>query len=174
MFSNPEKNLAHLSLYEGMSVADLGTGTGFYAKALSKRVGHTGHVYAVEVQKDMVKKLESEIKEDGITNIDVIWGDIEKLHGTKIADKSIDAIIISNVLFQVDDKLGLIDEANRIMKDNGKILLIDWTDSFGGMGPAEGSVIKEARAIELFGKRGLKRVESIRIVDHHYGIIFTR
>lgn len=174
MFSNPEQNVAQLNLREGMSVADLGVGTGFYTKALSKKVGHTGHVYAVEVQKDMVKKVESELKELGITNVDCIWGDIEKKHGTKIADRSIDAVVISNVLFQVDDKLGLIDEAKRIVKEDGKILLIDWADSFGGMGPAPQHVVTEARAIELFDKRGLKKSEIISISDHHYGIIFKR
>jgi len=173
MFSNPEQNVAYLTLQEGMSVADLGAGTGLYSKAASKRVGRTGHVYAVEVQKDMVKKLESDIKEWGLTNIDCIWGNVEKLGGTKIADRSIDVVIMSNILFQVDDKLGFIDEAKRILKENGRILLIDWKDSFSGMGPALDHVVTEAKAEELFTKRGLKQVETISVPDHHYGIIFT-
>lgn len=173
MFSNPEQNVAALSLQEGMIVADLGCGTGFYSRAASKRVGNTGRVYAVEVQKEMVKKLESDLKESGITNVDCIWGNIEKLGGTKIADQSVDVIILANILFQADDKLGLIDEAKRILKKNGRILLVDWSDSFSGMGPAPMHVVTEARAEELFTKRGLKRASSISASEHHYGIIFT-
>lgn len=173
MFSNPEQNVAYLTLQEGMSVADLGAGTGFYSKAASKKVGRTGHVYAVEVQKDMVKKLENDIKEWGLTNIDCIWGNIEKLGGTKIADQSIDVVIMSNILFQVDDKLGLIDEAKRILKKDGRVLLIDWMDSFSGMGPASNHVITKSKAEELFTKRGFKITETISVPDHHYGIIFT-
>jgi ubiquinone/menaquinone biosynthesis C-methylase UbiE len=74
MFANPEQNIAQLGLREGMRVADLGSGTGFYVKIASQRVGHTGKVYAIEVQKDLIKKLESELKEKGITNVDCIWG----------------------------------------------------------------------------------------------------
>ena len=109
MFSNPEQNILKLGLVEGMKVADFGAGTGAYSMALSKCVGHTGHVFAIEVQKDLLKRFESEIKEKGATNIECIWGDIEKKHGTKVADGSMDALVVSNVLFQAEDKLGLID-----------------------------------------------------------------
>lgn len=172
MFANPEQNIAQLGLREGMRVADLGSGTGFYVKIASQRVGHTGKVYAIEVQKDLIKKLESELKEKGITNVDCIWGDIERTSGTKIADASLDAVIISNVLFQASDKLGLIDESLRILKKGGKALVVDWKESFGGMGPSPHHVVTEATAIELFTKRGFKLLEKISSTPHHYGIIF--
>ena len=41
MFTNPEQNILHLGLIEGMRVADFGAGTGFYSKAASARVGYT-------------------------------------------------------------------------------------------------------------------------------------
>jgi ubiquinone/menaquinone biosynthesis C-methylase UbiE len=173
MFTNPEQNILHLGLTEGMRVADFGAGTGFYSKACSPRVGYTGKVYAIEVQKDLVKKLESEIRQWGLSNIECIWGDIERRGGTKIADRSMDVVIISNVLFQAEDKLGLIDEAKRILKKGGKVLLIDWSGSFGGMGPIPEHVVTENMAKELFEKRGFKLIENISTSAHHYGIIFT-
>jgi ubiquinone/menaquinone biosynthesis C-methylase UbiE len=172
MFTNPEQNILHLGLKEGMRVADFGSGIGSYAKAVSYRVGITGKVYAIEVQKDLVKKLESDIKNWGISNIDCIWGDIETKGGTKISDNSMDAVIISNVLFQTEDKLGLIDEARRILKKEGKVLLVDWSDSFDGMGPSKESVVHESMAKELFEKRGFNFLEKISTTVHHYGIIF--
>lgn len=173
MFSNPEQNVLQLGLREGMRVADFGTGTGAYSIAASSRVGHTGCVYAIEVQKGLLKRLEKEIKECGLSNIDCIWGDIEKLHGTKIADHSMDVVIIANVLFQAEDKLGVIDEASRILKKGGKILFIDWLSSFSGMGPSESHVVDPKMAINLFTKRGFKLLEKINTSPHHYGIIFT-
>jgi ubiquinone/menaquinone biosynthesis C-methylase UbiE len=172
MFSNPEQNVLKLGLREGMRVADFGAGTGAYSRASSIYVGHTGKVYAVEVQKSLVRKLESEIKEWKVSNIDCIWGNIEKVHGTKIADHSMDAVIIANVLFQAEDKLGLLDEARRILKKDGRVLLIDWLSSFSGMGPAPEHVITPQVALDLFNKRGFKFVEKITTSPHHYGIIF--
>src|SRR5665648_474445 len=143
MFTNPEQNILHLGLKEGMRVADFGAGTGFYSKAASIKVGYSGKVYAIEVQKDLVKKLESELRHWGISNVECIWGDIEKRNGTKISDRSMDAVIVSNVLFQTEDKLGLIDEVKRVLKKNGQVLMVDWTGSFGGMGPAKEHVVTE-------------------------------
>ena len=173
MFSNGEQNVARLGLKEGMLVADLGTGTGFYARAAGNHVGHTGKVYAVEVQKDLVKKLQDELQREGISNVECIWGDIERKGGTKIAEKTMDAVIASNVLFQVEDKIGFINEIKRILKPKGQVLIIDWTESFGGMGPHPDKVITENKALELFTSRGFKKVENISTLTHHYGIIFN-
>jgi ubiquinone/menaquinone biosynthesis C-methylase UbiE len=172
MFSNPEQIVAQLGLVEGMRVADLGAGSGFYTKAAARRVGTTGHVYAIEVQKGMLKTLEDDLKKDGIKNVDCIWGDIEKDGGTKIADRTVDRVIISNVLFQAEDKIGLIDEAKRILKKDGQALLVDWTESWSGMGPAPESVVPQEKAEELFKKRGFKIVEVVSTEVHHYGILF--
>lgn len=172
MFINPEYTITQLGLREGMKVADFGTGTGAYAKAASPRVGNSGKVYAIEVQKDLVKKLEADVKTWGFSNIECLWADIEKRGGTKIADQSLDAVIISNVLFQAEDKIGLIDEAKRVLKKDGRVLLIDWSDSFSGMGPGPAHVVSEPMARDLFASRGFRVLENISTSVHHYGIIF--
>ena len=172
MFLKPEQNISILGLQEGMIIADFGSGTGFYSIAASKKVGNTGHVYAIEIQKNLLKKLENEIKESNISNIECIWGDIEKNNGTKLASESMDAVIISNVLFQAEDKLGLIDEAKRILKKNGKILLVDLSQPLGGIDKLNHYIVSSQEAIDLFKKRGFKIVEKISTSPHHYGIIF--
>ena len=172
MFTKPEHNILHLGLREGMRVADFGAGIGFYAKACSARVGHSGKVYAIEVQKDLVKKFEADVKQLGIHNIECIWGDIERRGGTKLSDGSMDVVIVSNVLFQVEDKLGIIDEAKRVLRKRGKVLLVDWADSFKGMGPSKENIVSETTAKDLFEKRGFKFEEKISTTEHHYGIIF--
>ncbi len=172
MFSSPEQNILKLGLTEGMRVADFGAGTGFYSKACSSRVGMTGKIFAIEVQKDLVKKLETELRNWGISNVECIWGDIERKGGTKLSDGSIDAVIISNVLSLAEDRIGLIDEARRILKRGGKVLLIDWTYSFSIDGPKAENLIDEDKAKELFEKRGFVLDERISAGANHYGIIF--
>jgi len=172
MFTSPEQNILHLGLKEGMHVADLGAGTGFYSKACSERVGKTGKVYAIEVQKELVKKLENELRVWGISNIDCIWGDIEVGGGTKIADNSMDAIVISNVLFQVEDKLGLLSEVCRILKKGGKVLVIDRNSQDEFSNDKKGYFISKDRVKDLFEKKGFKISEEISTTPSHYDIIF--
>lgn len=170
MFSDPEKIVSKLALKEGLRVADFGAGSGFFSKACSPCVGLTGKVFAIEVQKDLVKKLEADIKKWKISNIECIWGDIERLSGTKISDHSVDVVIVANVLFQVGDKLGLCDEVKRVLKKGGRVLVVEKTNIEGGQ--TFSYSIDKNTAEELFTKRGFKFVENIDAGAFHYGIIF--
>jgi len=165
MFGDPIKNIFHIDLGEGMKVADLGAGSGFYLKALSERVGNSGMVYAVEIQKSLVKKIEDDLKKNNISNVSVVWGDIERHEGTKIASHLLDAVFVSNVLFQLEDKVGLIEEIKRIIKPKGKVLLVDLSSEF-----SYGT--KEAEIENLFINKGFKKIKNIPVSSKQYGIIF--
>lgn len=173
MFSDPEKNVKRFGLREGMYVADLGAGSGYYSIYASRIVGNKGKVYAVEIQQEVLYTLKKEAEKANLSNIEIIWGDVEKPGGTKIKDTSMDAVILSNILFQTEDRNQLVKEAKRILKVGGKILLVDWSDSFNSMGPIDDHVVKEDKAKELFEKFGFTFKQNIDAGSHHYGMIFT-
>lgn len=171
-FSNPETNILSLGIYEGMNIADLGAGVGAYTIPLAEKVGETGRVYAVEVQKEFLTNIKNSALARGFKNVEVIWGDIEHLGGTKIKDGAVDAVVISNVLFQAEEKKGLIREAKRILKIGGKLLLIDWSDSFKNLGPTTEMVITKDKARELFEDEGFVLKNEVPVGEHHYGLVF--
>ncbi|MCR4306552.1 MAG: methyltransferase domain-containing protein [Candidatus Yonathbacteria bacterium] len=173
-FSDPKKNVEQLHLREGMSVADFGAGSGAYSIAAAQAVGDSGKVYAVEVQKDLLQKLKNEATSGGVHNIEVLWGDIEVPHGTKIKDYAVDAVIISNVLFQAEDKRGVLNEARRILCPGGSMLVVDWVDSFGGLGPHPNEVLTQTAAKKLCNEAGFSYERDIGAGSHHYGMIFKK
>ena len=118
MFSDPQKNIAELGIIDGMKIVDLGAGSGFYTIECAKRVGPKGRVYAVDVQQDLLNKIKNIASTSGLSNIEVIWGNIEKIGGTKLREAIADIVIISNTLFQVekDDIENLSLETKRILK----------------------------------------------------------
>jgi len=170
-FSDPEENIKQFHLEEGMIVADLGAGSGAYTRAAAKVVGESGIVYAVEVQKEFLETVAKSAVTERLENIEVIWGDIETIGGTKIDDNKIDAVILSNVLFQVPNKHGLIAETKRILKPKGKILVVDWLDSFGGLGPQPSEVVSPEQAKQLFDEPCFAMGEDIDAGSNHYGFI---
>lgn len=173
-FSNPEENIKALGIYEGMVIADLGAGTGAYTLPLAERVGETGRVYAIEVQKDFLTNIKNEAAARGFKNIELLWGDIERLGGTKIKDGAVDAVVVSNVLFQAEDKEGLLREASRILKIGGKLLLIDWSDSFGNLGPSPAMVVTKEDARAKSEAIGFVLKSEIPVGEHHYGLLMLK
>lgn len=171
-FSDPKKNIEQFHLGEGMKVADLGAGAGAYSFAAAKKVGDIGIVYAVEVQKELLQKIKNGAQTDGLGIVEVLWGDIEEVGGTKIGDNSIDAVILANILFQVEDKKGTLTETKRILRSGGKILVVDWSDSYGGLGPQESDIVPVNKMKHLFGDEGFVFDREIQAGEHHYGLVF--
>ena len=172
-FSSPAQAVLQLGLHEGMKVGDFGAGSGHYSRAAAGAVGPSGKVYAIDIQEDVLKhlKLNSQAHHWGV--IETVWGDIEKLGGTHLRDASLDAVILANTLFQLDDRPGLLSELRRVVKPGGKLLVVDWAGSYGGIGPAPSKVVAEHDAEAFFIGGGFHKMKSLRAGPHHYGILFT-
>lgn len=175
MFSDPEKNLNQFSLGDDWNVADFGVGSGAYALIAAERLlSGGGHIYAVDIQKNLLSKLKKEAEEEHYKNLDVVWGDVEEPNGSGLGDNSMDAVIASNIFFQLEDKKAAIQEIRRVLRTGRRVLMIDWSESFGGLGPHTENIFKKEDARELFENADFDFVEEIKAGEHHYGLIFKK
>ncbi len=172
-FSDPRENVLQLGLREGMKVGDFGTGTGHYARAAAAIVWSSGKVYAIDVQEDILKHLKLNTHERHQHVIQTVWGDIEKPGGTHLRDHSLDAVLLANTLFQVENRFALLTEIQRVLVPGGKLMVVDWAGSYGGIGPRPQQVVSEHQAEDLFINGGFHKVKSFRAGPHHYGCLFT-
>lgn len=173
MFSNPEKIINQIGNdWSSVKVAaDFGAGSGAYTIAIAKKLENNGKIYAIEIQKELITHIKNLSVSEGLSNIEVIWGDIERTGASKIADHSVDFAVVANVLFQAENKNNLIKEVKRTLKHRGFVLVVDWTDSFGGLGPEQGSVISGKEAQALFEKEGFSFDKKIDAGINHYGFL---
>ena len=174
-FSDPRKIIRGLSLHEGMKVADFGTGSGHYALEAARIVGENGHVYAVDIQKGLLERLKKDASREELYNVDVVWGDIDEEKGSRLAKESLDAVIVANVLFQIERRKKMVEELKRVLKPKGVALVVDWEDSFNGIGPQKQDIITKEVVNKLFEDVGftLKR-EVPNAGDHHFGLVFKK
>lgn len=156
-----------------MHVADIGAGSGFYTFAASKIVGGNGRVYAIDIQKELLSKIKNEAIKKHLPNIEVIWGNAESPGGTKLRDNSVDAVIASNIFFQVENKQAFVHEAKRILKPKGRLLFIDWRGTSQGLGPKTNEVTASS-VHAIFETAGFKKESEWHAGSHHYGIIFRK
>jgi len=173
-FANPKRNIEQFKLEPGMEVADFGAGAGYLAVEAAEVVGKDGTVYVVDIQRELLTKATHLAQEHHVDTITFIRGDLEETEGSTLPEESVDAVIISNLLFQVEDKAAVAAEAHRVLRKGGKILVVDWRESFGGVGPQPEAVFHEDDARELLEAAGFVHFEDIDAGAYHYGLIFTK
>ena len=174
MFIKPEEIIKNFEIRNGMVVADFGSGSGHYVLAVAKKMNNSGVVYAIDIQKNLLEAIKSEATKQHLSNVDIIWADIESKEGTKLASGTLDFAIASNILFQISDKEALAKEIFRTLKNGGRTAVIDWSASFGGAGPAPKAVAPQKEAERIFIQEGFLEEREFPAGDNHYGIIFKK
>ncbi|HWC57992.1 MAG TPA: methyltransferase domain-containing protein, partial [Candidatus Paceibacterota bacterium] len=134
MFMDPALVLARCNLQSTDSVAEFGAGSGALARAAAALVPH-GTVFAIDVHRDVVRRLAHDAADEGLRHLYALWGDIETHGGSMLADNSINLALLSNVLFHLDDRGAPFKEAHRVLVPEGKLLVVDWLRTINGVGP---------------------------------------
>jgi len=173
-FAHPARNVAALRVEPGMHVADFGSGSGAYVFEIADALSGSGHIYAIDIQRDLLHRIRNEATRRKLPNVEILWGDLEKSGGSKLAESSIDLVLISNTLFQIHEKAIVLAEARRILKDSGRLAIIDWSDSFGGTGPQSQDVVKKEAALSLAQKCGFEMMREFPAGSHHWGVILRK
>ncbi len=169
MFLTPDHLVRELYLKPGDRASDIGCGTGAYTIALSEVVGEMGQVYAVDAHREALHTLASTLDKRGIQNVEMVWADVEK--GIPIDAYSLDAVVISNVLFQLENIDAMLSYVAKILKPEGQLLVVEWSNSHGGIGPHPSHVVQEERALSLVVKHGFRMLKRLPAGDYHYAFI---
>jgi ubiquinone/menaquinone biosynthesis C-methylase UbiE len=168
-FLNPSEVLSQLNLQKFEVAADFGAGSGGWAIPLAQILSE-GKVFAIDVLEGPLSAMTSKIKLSKILNIQTQVADVTK--GTKLSAGSCDLILMTNLLFQCEDKKSVLEEGKRVLKDGGKILLVDWKKS-ANFGPRERAVDFEDIK-KIAQEADLKIEKEFEASPYHYGLILVR
>lgn len=119
--------LEAMSANEGDIVADLGSHEGYMTLHLSKAVGQSGKVYAVDVEKYKLRNLEKNMKRRDVTNVETVLGDYDN---PKLTANSLDAIVIMDAYHEMDDYMEILEHVKNALKPGGRLVMIEEIDNF--------------------------------------------
>jgi ubiquinone/menaquinone biosynthesis C-methylase UbiE len=132
-------------------------------------VGDVGQVFAVDVHREQLHTLAATLERQKLLNVEILWADLEK--GIPIDAYSLDAAVMSNVLYQLDDIDAALGYVAKILKPEGMLLVVDWTASHNGIGPHPSHVVSAERAEEVVQRHGFRLLKRLPAGDYHYAFI---
>lgn len=172
---DPFKVLEEAGIRSDMKVADFGCGTlGHYVFAASKLVGPGGKVYAVDILKSVLNGVESMIKMERISNVETVWGDLERVGGVKLPDGMLDIGLLINNLYLSKQQGEMVKECVRMVRSGGAFVLVDWKPSGATFGPDPKTRVGADAAKKLGLDAGLELVKEIVPGPYHYGFVYRK
>ena len=119
----PEKALDAIGLKPGMTVADIGAGTGYFTLRMAQRVGAGGKVYANDIQSEMLEKLRANAQREKLTNIETVLG---AEADPKLPPEKMDVVLLVDVYHEFSQPQQMLQHIRASMKADGRLILLEY------------------------------------------------
>ncbi len=119
----PDLVLAALDLKPGMTVADIGAGSGYYSWRMGERVGSGGTVYAVDIQPEMIKVLQRQMSQRGAANVKAILGTTTD---PGLPAGKLDLALMVDVYHEFEYPYEMLASIARALKPGGRLVFVEY------------------------------------------------
>ena len=137
----------------GMHVADLGAGPGFFTLPLADRVGPEGAVYATDISQEMLAALRNRGVPAHVTLVHAGENTIP------LPDAAVDIALLAFVLHELVQPAAFLREVQRILRRDGRLVVLEWIPQDDGMGPPIEERISETATRALLEMAGFTVVD---------------
>lgn len=146
------------------AIADIGAGTGLFSQAFLKFIPN-GLVYALDISDPMIEWMKDHIKNPAIHPIKMFESSIP------LDDDMVDLALMITLHHELDDPIKSLKETRRLLKDQGKICIVDWKKEDTDHGPPY-SIKLDVKTIEDQVKQaGFNHIKTDTCLDHFNIII---
>lgn len=168
-----KKLILESGVQAGDRIADFGAGSGFIATELAKAAGEKGELAAIDILEEPLEVLQTKARNLGLLNIRTIKSNLEKENGSTLESNSMNVVMVTNLLFQVENPELIIKEAKRILRAGGKVVAVEWQPE--KMISQQGHFLHQPEEIKkLFEKHGFSFVKEFQPGVNHYGLVYQK
>ena len=112
-----------ISLKPGSSIADIGSGGGYFAFRFAKEVGEKGKVYCIDTNEEFLKFIKDNAIKRDLHNIITVLAESTKID---IGDDSLDFVFMRNVTHHMDKRIKYFKNLKELLKPKGAVIIIDY------------------------------------------------
>jgi len=140
-----------LNIQESDTVADIGSGGGYFTLEFAKRVGKSGKVYAVDTKQENLDYVKAQSEREGINNVVTVLADDE----IGLPEKSVDLVFMRNVVHHLPEPARYFADLKRFLKSDSRVAIIDYKKG-GGFSFTQlfGHYIEEAVLLDEMERAG--------------------
>ncbi len=172
---NPFTFLERVGIRAGQRVADLGCGSlGHFVFPAAQLVGGKGFVYAVDIQKQTLERIERLAKEQQFWNVYPVWSDIDVYGATRIDPASLDLTLLVNNLFLSHNRPALVREMARLTRPGGRLAIAEWKPTASPLGPPTDQRIDAEEAKKILTSPCFTALDEFDVGPYHYGLVYVR
>ncbi|HKW05760.1 MAG TPA: methyltransferase domain-containing protein [Nitrososphaerales archaeon] len=163
--------LSKVGLRRGMVLADLGCGYGTFSIPAAKIVGKLGHVYGVDIDKKMTKRVLDRASKMKLRNITTATTSIVSSKRSSIPRKCADIALLANVIHGTKRRVHLLERIRPILAIGGSIVVINWKRKETPRGPPMNMRPGEKQMLNYLIKAGYQKAKILSISGYHYAAI---
>jgi predicted methyltransferase len=169
-WQKPRDVVGALGLQPGMTVADLGAGTGYFSRYLSAAVGETGTVFAVETEPNLVTRLRERAEQEKTANVTPILASFDD---SRLPAGAVDVVLIVDTFHHLDRRLEYFTRLRHVLKPRGRVAVVDWQATELPVGPPMEHKIARADVIAEMQAAGYRLTAEPAILPYQYVLVFT-
>ncbi len=167
----PETLLRNLGLAEGMSLADIGCGPGFFTIPAAQIVGERGAIFAADINGEMLSTVRSRAGEAGLANVRIVKTNDREI---PIPPTSCDLVLLAFIIHEVEHRASFLHRAARLLKPSGRLAILEWEKIEETSGPPIEERLTHEDILADAEAAGLQPVEERNITPSHYLRVFER
>jgi ubiquinone/menaquinone biosynthesis C-methylase UbiE len=167
-YQKPHEVIQALRLRSGEVIADIGAGSGYFAMRLAQHVGSTGHVYAVDISPDMIRRLNERVHQARLVNISTILA----TPSNPLLPRPVDRFLFVNVWHHVEDQAGYLALMKKMLKPGGQIVMIDFHKRDLPVGPPAAMKIAREDLLKQMRGHGFRIREEHTFLPYQYFVVF--
>jgi 2-polyprenyl-3-methyl-5-hydroxy-6-metoxy-1,4-benzoquinol methylase len=163
--------LANLGVKRGMTICDMGCGNGFYTVQMAKMTGAGGHIYAVDIQPEMLKMLNDRADEQGVTNISPILGTYTD---PRLPKGKIDMILLVDVYHEFSHPEQMLAAMREALSPDGVCVLVEFRTEDPKVLIKPEHKMSKAQIMKEWPANGFKVVKEFDDLPWQHMILFGR
>jgi ubiquinone/menaquinone biosynthesis C-methylase UbiE len=166
----PDEVVRALNLSPGDDVADIGAGTGYFARRFAKAVGDTGIAYAVDLEPNMLRYVAERAQKDGQTNIVPV---LATASSPMLAPDSVDLFFICNTIHHIGNRQAYYKILAQDLRAGGRLAIVDFRkDAELTHGPDKTMRLAREALIDELTQAGFRLTQEHDFLPAQYFLIF--